>query len=100
MPVIPVVAAAVFVRHSLPIVSISACSVLAVSLAPSEPEAAASISYLLCSTAGRGRVGACLRAFLSPLRRAQAKRSPEDKAVQKTLTGVSLLLVVLAFLKK
>ncbi len=33
-------------------------------------------------------------------RRAQAKRSPEDKAVQKTLTGVSLLLVVLAFLKK
>ena len=36
----------------------------------------------------------------SPRRRAQAKRSPEDKAVQKTLTGVSLLLVVLAFLKK
>ena len=74
MPVIPVVAAAVFVRRSLPTVSISACSVLALVFA---------LSY--CR---------------SPRRRAQAKRSPEDKAVQKTLTGVSLLLVVLAFLKK
>ena len=73
MPVIPVVAAAVFVRRSLPIVSISTCSVLALLFA---------VSY--CR---------------SP-RRAQAKRSPEDKAVQKTLTGVSLLLVVLAPLKK
>ena len=71
MPVIPVVAAAVFVRHSLPIVSISAILALVFAL-----------SYRR-----------------SP-RHAQAKRSPEDKAVQKTLTGVSLLLVVLAFLKK
>ena len=71
VPVIPVVAAAVFVRHSLPIVSISAILALVFAL-----------SYRR-----------------SP-RRTQAKRSPEDKAVQKTLTGVSLLLVVLAFLKK